>query len=153
MHTRKSARLLILNSHQEMLLFQHRDEHQPPFWATPGGELRKNESYRDAAQRELFEETGFEVEVGTLWCERDAVFPVARSTPARWLEHYFVVDLTQKQPITTLNWTDEEKSTIQKWRWWSLADMLATAQEFKPEWLPHTLTRLQNDTTTRRHST
>ena len=59
LESRRSARLMIVSPGARLLLFRYEDEHQAAFWATPGGELLTGESFVDAAQRELFEETGF----------------------------------------------------------------------------------------------
>ncbi|HEC0958100.1 TPA: NUDIX domain-containing protein, partial [Klebsiella pneumoniae] len=83
METRRSARLVIVDEDGRLLLFRYHDEHHAPFWATPGGELLPGESYLDAARRELREETGLNLQIGRLVEERDAVYAVARSTPAR----------------------------------------------------------------------
>ena len=69
MRERKSARLLVISPGQEVLLFRfvHTDDALAgkDHWATPGGGLEQDESFRQAAIRELFEETGIEVdEVG-----------------------------------------------------------------------------------------
>lgn len=132
---RRSARLIILDPHGRLLLFRYHDEHKPPFWSTAGGELRDGEDYRAAAQRELQEETGFTFAVGPLLREREDVYAVARSNPARWVEHYFLVECDRADPPNRANWTEEERTTIQDWRWWSLAEMREQPGSFLPNWL------------------
>lgn len=134
---RRSARLFIVDGNGRLLLFQYHDEHQSPFWATAGGELKSDESYLEAARRELREETGLDVAIGGMLKERDAVYPVARSTPARWLEKYFLVRCPAQSVVHDHGWTDEEKCTIQTWKWWRLDEMRGQPDSvFKPEWLP-----------------
>ena len=68
MRQRPSSRILIINPLNKVLLFNFTFDVGPlkgqDFWATPGGGLENNESYRQAAQRELFEETGLTIDVG-----------------------------------------------------------------------------------------
>lgn len=137
MEVRKSSRLFIIDSEGRLLLFLYKDEHQAPFWATAGGELKSGESYNEAAVRELYEETGLTLEIGPLLKERDEVYAVARSTPARWLEKYFLVECPSDSNIFAAEWTEEEKCTIQKWKWWSVKEMQnENSTSFKPEWIP-----------------
>ncbi len=44
MEVRRSSRLVIADADGRLLLFFYKDEHQPPFWATAGGELKPGES-------------------------------------------------------------------------------------------------------------
>ena len=72
--------------------------------------------------------------------ERDEVYAVARSVPARWLEQYFLVEWPAKKEVFAAKWTDEEKSTIQTWKWWSLDELLDNDPAlYKPEWIPDLL--------------
>ncbi|WP_445394044.1 NUDIX hydrolase [Stenotrophomonas maltophilia] len=145
METRRSARLVIVDEDGRLLLFRYHDEHHAPFWATPGGELLPGESYLDAARRELREETGLNLQIGRLVEERDAVYAVARSTPARWLETYFLVHAPVQPAIRRDGWTEEENATITDWKWWRAEEMREQpACVFKPEWLPGLLERLRS---------
>ncbi|WP_415832926.1 NUDIX hydrolase [Kerstersia similis] len=146
MSLRRSARLIIVDEDGRLLLFQYHDEHQAPFWATAGGELLPGESYLDAARRELEEETGLALEIGRLLKTRDAVYAVARSSPARWLEQYFLVRCPAPAAIRRDGWTEEEQSTIQAWKWWRLEDMQAQSPDiFKPDWLADLLESIHSE--------
>ena len=137
---RKSSRLFIVDEKGRLLLFRYHDEHQAPFWATVGGELINDEDYIDAEKRELVEETGFNLEIGELLRERDEVYAIARSTPARWLEKYYLVNSPDEPEFSKEGWSEEEENTIQNWKWWSLEGMLTEDSDlFKPSWIPELL--------------
>lgn len=129
------SRLIIVNRAGELLLFQYKDEHQSPFWATVGGELQPGESHLDAACRELLEETGQKLPIGPMVRSRDAIYPVARSVPAQWRERYFLVRTPDRLVPSSASWTEEERSTIQAWKWWRLDEMQRSSEKFIPEWL------------------
>ncbi len=143
---RRSARLVIQDDEGRFLLFLYHDEFHAPFWATAGGELKTGETYRDAAERELAEETGIEAAIGKMVRERDDVYAVARSQPARWLEKYFLVRCSANSTVIKDGWTEEEQVTIRDWKWWSRSDLLSEEPViFKPEWLASFLLSMQSD--------
>lgn len=51
---RPTARLVVLDSADRILLFRATNEEEPsPFWFTPGGGVEDGETYEEAAHREL----------------------------------------------------------------------------------------------------
>ncbi|GGN69613.1 hypothetical protein GCM10011610_08000 [Nocardia rhizosphaerihabitans] len=78
--TRTSARVVLLDEQDRVLLLRGHDPMLPEvaFWFTVGGGVEPGESLRDAAVREIHEETGQRVDPaalrGPLW-RRVAVFP------------------------------------------------------------------------------
>lgn len=133
---RRSARLLIYDPDGRLLLFRYHDEHKPPFWATPGGELIGDESFEDAAAREFHEETGQDLPIEAVDRERRAFYTVARSTPARWHERYFRVTAPHAFTPVRDGWTEEERSTIVNHRWWTPDELTTTTEVIHPDWLP-----------------
>lgn len=135
---RRSARLLIIDQEDRLLLFRYEDGREPPFWATPGGQLLAGETFEQAAARELAEETGFAAQVGPLVRTRKAVFTAGDVGPAMWIEHYFLVRVGEGTPNRT-RWTSEEQWTIRATRWWPLPELQVATEPVLPAWLPEVL--------------
>ena len=83
---------IVLVDRQGRLLLQERDEHAPldaSKWGLTGGHVDEGESFEEAAYRELAEETGVELDPGTLelWTEieRDHVEDGSRAHMQVWV--------------------------------------------------------------------
>jgi len=146
MRERPSSRLLVIDPTERILLFRFEHKQGPlagqQFWATPGGGLDPGESYAQAACRELLEETGLVAddpgpEVG----QRVVTFQMPDGEMIRADERFFLVR-ADALAISTERWTDLERTVMAAHRWWSAAELLATAEQVWPEDLPDLLVRI-----------
>lgn len=139
MRERKSARLLVINHHQEVLLFRfiHNDGvlAGQDYWATPGGGLEAGESFEAAAVRELYEETGLRVaSVGGPVAHRSFTLRLNDGEWVTALEQYFVVRVNDLQ-VSNTQWTKEEKKVLAEYQWWSPEALRSTSHIVWPETL------------------
>lgn len=130
MRTRNSARLLIINSLDQVLLFKFSHRHDAlagkTYWATPGGEVEPRETFEQGAIRELKEETGIYVDnVGASLAEHtfEMTLPSGEVVVAR--ERFFLVKI-DNEDISTEGFTDNEKLVISHYRWWSFDELRKT---------------------------
>ena len=126
MRTRPSARLLILDPENRVLLFHFLFEEGPlagkQYWATPGGALERGESYRDAARRELYEEVA----------RRDVVFEMPSGDSVRADERYFLVRVSDNR-VDESGQGAAEAQYMRAHRWWSLEELRETSEVVFPE--------------------
>lgn len=142
---RTAARVVLLDRAGHVLLLQATDPADAAkgsWWEIPGGGIDPGEDTADAAQRELWEETGIrDVEMGPcVWTQH------ARFTFAGWRfdqhEHVHVawcdgVDLATLRPGGLEAF---EAMAFRGGRWWGLDDLLGSADTVLPvrlrEFLP-----------------
>ncbi|HSF26829.1 MAG TPA: NUDIX hydrolase [Actinomycetes bacterium] len=140
---RDSARVVLLDEQQRVLLFHGADPDRPEarFWFTPGGGVDPGESPTECALRELREETGLRgVELGPLVWRRRARFSFCGQTYDQ-REVYFLVR-APSFTVDTSGFTELERRATSGHRWWTLEAMAAESIVVAPAELPVRLAEL-----------
>ena len=133
---RRAARVLLLDAADRVLLFLGCDPSAPEqgtWWFTPGGGVEAAESLPEAACREVFEETGLlltpESLIGTVYDEV-AEFSLA-GVAYRQRGDFFVARIDAHE-VDTAGFSTLEQQFVLDHRWWTRAELLATAEVIYP---------------------
>lgn len=138
---RPSARILLRDAADRVLLFRFDPADRPPFWCTPGGALDPGEDYRQAARRELIEETGIHADPGPEMLRREVEFVTIEGVPVSADERYFHVRTTT-DAIDTGGHTALEQRVMTRWRWFTANDLAALDEPYFPSDLTDILAAL-----------
>lgn len=142
---RRAGRVLVVDAGGRLLLLHGYDpaRKDEPYWLTVGGGAEPGESLAQAAARELGEEAGIAVTAAELG------EPVWRETAefsfdgTRYVQEQEFFLLRRGSPEVSLGGLEaEEAAVIDGYRWWTAAELDATAEKYYPRDLPGLLRRL-----------
>ncbi|MBO5177505.1 MAG: NUDIX domain-containing protein [Lachnospiraceae bacterium] len=133
MKIRKSARAIVINSKNQMFLFQYMFDYledSKAIWITPGGSLEEGESFVDALKREVYEELGVQL---TKECPevyyRNPIYTLKNGEKVQSVEKFFLVVLEEKS-FSFDHWTESEKKRMRAGKWWSVDEIEKSEDEF-----------------------
>ena len=133
MKIRKSARAIVINSKNQMFLFQYMFDYledSKAIWITPGGSLEEGESFADALKREVYEELGVQL---TKECPevyyRNPIYTLKNGEKVQSVEKFFLVVLEEKS-FSFDHWTESEKKRMRAGKWWSVDEIEKSEDEF-----------------------
>lgn len=142
---RSAVRVVVIDRRDRVLLFRIREPLHPEqgtVWELPGGGIRTDETYVDAAVRELREEAGIAAEpteIGTPNWRRRVTF---RHAGSRRVQDEVVVAIRLRGPTPAISehqQLPDELETYHGFRWWSVADVQTSRERFFPGRLPDLL--------------
>lgn len=135
---RPTARLFVFDPENRLLLIRYRTTPPvaPPYvdvpsiWFTPGGGLEPGETAREAAARELMEETGLDLPIGpeVAFREEDVTFFIKKVCV---VERYFVVR-TKDSHVDTGFLADSEDDDVVEVGWFTIDQLHALQQHVEP---------------------
>jgi 8-oxo-dGTP pyrophosphatase MutT (NUDIX family) len=149
MRIRQTARLLVIDDQQRILLFHIHDvrplhEAYPEmsiYWITPGGGVEKHETVEQAAVRELWEETGIQAAaIGPCVWRYERVMHLTTETLLQQ-ERFFLVSAPTSE-VTMLNLLPYEQETHRAFRWWTYDELEQSQEYFLPPGLARQLAPL-----------
>jgi 8-oxo-dGTP pyrophosphatase MutT (NUDIX family) len=135
---RVGGRVLILDPDGRVLLIHERSGGgHATRWLAPGGGIEAGETPRQAAVREVYEETGIRLELPE---DAEEVCTVGRQWS--WdgvtydqVDHLFTARVPRALPVEPAALTGTEQVTVVGWRWWTVAELRAGDENFEPEYL------------------
>jgi 8-oxo-dGTP pyrophosphatase MutT (NUDIX family) len=127
--------VVLLDAGDRILLLKWRLQDGGHVWITPGGGLMPGESHPEGALRELEEEVGLRGEtLGPCVWLRDHVLQWG-GRRIRQRERFYLLRVGRHSVDRSAN-DEQELRVIEEIRWWSLAEIEASAEAFSPRGIP-----------------
>ena len=141
---RLAARTIVLAPDYSTFLLRYDDVEVGRHWAMPGGGLEPEESFEQAARRELGEETGWtDLTVARLLCTWEHSFTRFSEAVTQY-EQIFVSFGPARDPLGDLT-VNHQADEILEWRWWSLPEITKTDELMWPPNLGELIAAYQQD--------
>ena len=130
---RPTARVLMLDDSDRVLLFRGQDPDQPDtrFWFPTGGGIEAGETPEEAARREVLEETGLaDIDLGPhIWNRRHLFKFYGEYQDVR--ETWFFARVPAFT-VETSGFTEVEKEVVKESHWWTIAELEKTTDVLTP---------------------
>lgn len=134
---RPAVRVLLIDESHRVLMFRHEgafrveETEGTSLWAPPGGGVEADESYEEAAIRELTEETGLEASaIGACVWIRQVIFTWNdRQYDSR--ERFYVCRVANFG-VDTSGQEEHERREMTGYRWWTVEEIEASDEIFVP---------------------
>jgi len=143
---RVGGRLLLVDPGDRVLLIEERlaISGSATHWLIPGGGVESDETPRQAAVREAYEETGIVVEPDDaveLHTYRRFWTDYLRDLRYDQVDHIFRARLATAHVAEPVALTDDEAPLVIGPRWWTLGELRASAETFEPPDIAELVTR------------
>jgi 8-oxo-dGTP diphosphatase len=132
MEQRTTARIVVINNEDKVLLLKMHNSGKS-FWLTPGGKIEDGETPLQAAQRELFEETGITHAKFTIpheWYIEHVGICDGKQTIFK--EHIFLAHLANAT-VHFNNLVDYEKEELINFAWWDVREFKEHNETLRPQ--------------------